>query len=94
MPLFPLHSDPGHTFRFAEDRLIGSFFVPGTPEGAAVVVYRADPATGQPLEALRQARVEAEARVSFEPPLVVRAGTVLVVLPDGRKEGHGQGEAR
>ena len=82
MPLFPLHSDPGHTFRFADDRLIPVFFVPGTPEGSPVIVYRADPATGAPLEALRRARVQAEGRVSFEPPLIVRAGTVLVVLKD------------
>lgn len=73
--MFPLYRDPGWTFPFADDRLIPAFFLPGAPPGLRVHVTR-DGA------AMREAVVGEEGRVDFAPPLLVRAGEVLLVVPD------------
>ena len=77
--MFPLYRDPGWTFPFAADRLIPAFHLPGAAEGTRVAVHRQAPA---PAALLRRAVVGPEGRVAFDPPLLVRAGTVLLVLPE------------
>jgi hypothetical protein len=81
MPPFPLYAEEGWTFRFAENRLIDEFFLPEGVEGTAVTVHLADPRTSGPGASIREARVGAQGKVAFCPPLVVLAGVVLIVLP-------------
>ncbi len=73
--MIPLYRDPGWTFPFADDRSIPFFFLPGAQPGLTVRVTRAG-------VVLRTAVTQEEGRVAFDPPLLVRAGDVLLVLPE------------
>ena len=72
--MLPLHRDPGWTFPFGDDRLIPAFFLPGAQPGLRVHITRDG-------ETIREAVVGEAGRVDLVPPLVVRAGEVLLVLP-------------
>ena len=79
----PLHRDPHFVFRFAADRLVPRFHVAGVEPGRRVVVYRLDPATGDPREKLADAVAGADGWVDLPEPLVVRAGEGFVAVADG-----------
>ncbi|VTT97630.1 unnamed protein product [Gemmataceae bacterium] len=79
----PLYRDPHFTFRFTDDRVVPRFHVEGVAAGRVVVVYRLDPATGEPAERLADAVAGADGWVELPEPLVVRAGGGFVAVPVG-----------
>ncbi|MGL4423163.1 MAG: hypothetical protein ACRCZF_21050 [Gemmataceae bacterium] len=81
MPRIPLHHEPHFTFRFAEDRLIPRFHLPGMVAGATVQVWAWNPISAVRGELLTVAQVGAEGWVDLTTPLIVRAGEGFVVVP-------------
>lgn len=79
----PLYQDPWFTFRFAEDRLIPRFHLEGVPAGWQVSVHKADPATLKPFDLLSREVVGQGGWVELRQPIIVRAGDVFVVFPEG-----------
>jgi hypothetical protein len=79
--MLPLYSDPWFTFRFADDRLIGRIHLEGVRPGAAVIVYRIDPQSGERGAELARGMAQAEGWFEFPVPLVVRAGEAFIAVP-------------
>lgn len=88
LPRLSLHADPYFTFRFAEDRIIPRIHLEGVPAGRPVRVHAANPQTLEPGVLLVTGVVGKAGWVDLPQPIVVRAGDVFVVYPDG--DGGGE----
>lgn len=85
--MLPLYEDPCFTFRFADDRVIPRFHLEGVPPGQSIRVFAADPRTLQPRMLLTMGVVGEAGWVDLPQAIVVRAGDVFVVYPEGNNEG-------
>jgi len=81
MDMLPLHHDPHFTFRFADDRIIPRFHMPGVEAGRRVAVYRIDPDSGERLGLLATAGVGDGGWVDLQEPIIVRAGEAFIAVP-------------
>ena len=78
----PLYEDPQFTFAFADDRIIPRFHLEGIATGRQVRVFTTDPRTGARLAFLTAAVVGAGGWVDLPEPIVIRAGTGFIVVPE------------
>lgn len=77
-----LYEDPWFTFRFAEDRIIPRFHLPGTTPGQRVSVFKIDPATGERQVLLATAIVADGGWVELAEPIKVQRGEGFVAVPE------------
>lgn len=77
-----LYEDPWFTFRFAEDRIISRFHLPGTTAGQRVSVFKIDPATGERQVLLATAIVADGGWVDLAKPIKVLGGEGFVAVPE------------
>lgn len=78
--MIPLHQEPWFTFRFAEDRFIPRFQLPGVGGEKHVCVFRIDPTTGKRLGLLATATVGDGGWVDLAEPIIVRAGEAFIAV--------------
>ena len=87
--MLPLYRDPHFTFRFGDDRIIPRVHLDGPACGTRVRFYAIDPITGGRLELIAAALVGEGGWVELPEPIVVRAGSAFVVVPDPQSETAG-----
>lgn len=80
--MLPLYEEPHFTFRFADDRIIPRFHLPGVEAGRRVAVYRIDPDSGERSGLLATAIVGDGGWVGLSEPIIVRAGEAFIAVPD------------
>lgn len=80
--MIPLYHDSHFTFRFADDRIIPRFHLEGIKAGRRVFISKIDPGTGEHLGLLATVTVGAGGWVDLDRPIIVRAGDVLVAVPE------------
>jgi hypothetical protein len=80
--MLPLYEDPHFTFRFAADRMIPRFHLPGVEAGRRVEVFKIDAGTGERLGVLATATVAEGGWVDLPEPIIVRAGEAFVAVPE------------
>ncbi len=80
--MLPLYHDPHFTFRFAADRIIPRFHLPGVEAGRRVAVYRIDTDSGERLGLLATAGVGDGGWVDLPEPILVRAGEAFIAVPE------------
>lgn len=80
--VLPLHRDPHHTFRFADNRIIHRVHLEGVGAGVRVAVYRIRPETGERLGLLSTGVAGDGGWVDVAAPIVVRAGDAFVAVPE------------
>jgi hypothetical protein len=80
--MIPLHRDPHFTFKFADDRIIPRFHLQGVEAGRQVSLYKLDTATNERLGLIASATVGAGGWVDLPEPILVRAGSGFVAVPD------------
>ena len=78
----PLYADPGHTLRFADDRIIPRFHLEGVQGGRQVSVFKLDPGTGARLGLWATTTVGEGGWVDLTEPIIVRAGEAFVAVPE------------
>jgi hypothetical protein len=78
----PLYEDPHFTFRFADDRIIPRFHLESVEAGRQVSVFKINPNTGERLGLLATATVGDGGWVDLTEPIIVRAGEVLIAVPE------------
>lgn len=79
--MIPLYEDPCFTFRFADDRIIPRFHLEGVEAGRRISVFKIDPGTGERLGLLMIATVGEGGWVDLREAIIVRAGDVLIAVP-------------
>ncbi len=80
--MLPLYRDPHFTFRFADDRIIPRFHLEGVRVGQTVSVFGIDALTEKRSEFIAKATVGEGGWVELPQPIIVRAGSGFVVVPD------------
>ena len=90
----PLYEDPWFTFRFAEDRIIHRFHLEGVPVGQGVSIFKIDPGNGERMGLLATATVGEEGWVEVAQPIIVRAGTAFIAVPEPGLISGDQGGSR
>lgn len=81
--MVPLYQDACFTFRFNENRIIPRFHLEGVKSGQPVTVYSVNPESGQRIELIATAAVGEDGWVDLAEPIVVKAGEMFVVEPEG-----------
>jgi hypothetical protein len=82
----PLYREPHFTFRFADDRIIPRFHLPGVEAGRRVAVYRIDPSSNERLTLLAMANVAEGGWVDLPESIIVRAGEAFIAVPEAASE--------
>jgi len=80
--MLPLYRDPHFTFRFADDRIIPRFHLEGLRVGRTVSVFWIDPVTEKRSGLIARATVGEGGWVELLQPIIVKAGSGFVVVPE------------